>query len=231
MSSSVMTQHGKLVNSVAERYQRAGYEVIIEPGPLAIPFELNGYSPDLIAKKGDSTLIVEVKTEAAKVSFDQLRSIVDEVRRHQGWHFVLVTAQDVLAIASPDETEDLGFGDVSRQLGDARKLSDLGEHEAAYLKLWIAFERMMRSQARRVGLPVDRLAPSILIRQLYSQGELSMSQFDDALSCQTVRNRIVHGFQAADLNEAVTRLNSVVREVLAQWSDPSTEHDADPGGG
>lgn len=76
----------------------------------------------------------------------------------------------------------------------------------------------MRFHARRVALPVDRLAPSILIRQLYSQGELSMAQFETALSCQEVRNLIVHGLGASNLRDAVTRLGGVVRELLEQWS-------------
>ena len=56
---------------------------------------------------------------------------------------------------------------------EGRSLSDSGEKEAAYLILWIVFERMMRFQSTRIALPVDRLAPSILIRQLYSLGEVN----------------------------------------------------------
>ena len=105
-------------------------------------------------------------------------------------------------------------------MDDARRLSDLGQTEASYLRLWIAFEGMMRLQARRVALPVDRVEPSIMIRQLYSQGELSIAQFDTALECQKVRNRIVHGFRAVDLNDAVGRLSALVRELLKEWSAP-----------
>lgn len=224
MSISSQAQHDGLLNSVAERYQRDGYEVIIEPGPQAIPFDLDGYGPDLIARKGDSTLIVEIKTQAERISFDQLRSVVDEVKRHAGWRFVLVTAQDVLALGVPGENEDhYPWEEVTQRVNDAERLSDLGENEAAYLILWIAFERLMRFQARRISLPVDRLAPAIMIRQLYSQGELSMAQFDTALDCQQIRNRIVHGFPASNLTDAVTRLGAVVHELIEQWSQPSSE--------
>ena len=219
MSRSTISQHEALQNSVAERYRREGYEVVIEPGSKAVPFDLGGYAPDLIARKGDLTLIVEIKTHAERVSFDQLRSIVDETRRHEGWRFVLVTSQDIPSIELPGQSEaPLSWKDVARRIEDADRLSDLGEKEAAYLVLWITFERMLRFLARRVGLPVDRLAPSILIRQLYSQGELSMAQFDAALSCQAVRDRTVHGFPDSDLSEAVTRLGTLVRELQENWS-------------
>jgi Holliday junction resolvase len=224
MSTSTQVQHDAFMNAVAERYRSAGYMVTSEPGSTALPFDLGAYRPDLIARKGDFTTIVEVKTHAQKTSFDQLRAVAEEVKRHKGWRFVLVTDEDVLASALPAEDEDgdeFSWKEISYRLEEAQRLVNLGENEAAYLILWIAFERIMRFHARRVALPVDRLAPSILIRQLYSQGELSLAQFDTAISCQEVRNRIVHGFRASGLRDAVARLGTVVRELLEQWSAPS----------
>jgi hypothetical protein len=218
MSRSSQLEHAA-INAVAERYRLDGYEVVIEPEPNAIPFDLGGYRPDLIAKKGGITNIVEVKSEAQKLSFDQLRSLVEEVRRHEGWRFVLITGQDVLRPGLPSQDEDqFSWSRVEPQVEDAMRLVEAGKKEAGYLILWITFERMLRSQARRIALPVDRLAPGILIRQLYSQGELTISQFETALRCQEVRNRIVHGFRAPDLDTATKDLSSIVRELLDQWS-------------
>ena len=212
--------HSKLLDSVVERYRRDGYQVITEPRSSELPFDLGGYRPDLIAQKGDLKLLVEIKTQAEKISFDHLSSIADEVKRHQGWRFVLVTSQDLPSLELPGENEDqFSWEDVAHRIQDADRLSDLGQREAAYLTLWIAFERMMRFHAQCVALPVDRLAPAILIRQLYSHGELSMAQFDAALACQVVRNRIVHGFRATDLSEAGTDLRTLVQELLQAWSE------------
>ncbi len=224
MSKSSLTQHEELQNSVAENYRREGYEVSIAPGPGAIPFDVGGYAPDLIARKGNLSLIVEIRTQPERVSYDQLRAVVDTVKRHEGWRFVLVTSRDIPSVDLPGETRDqFSWDDASRRIEDADRLSDLGQKEAAYLTLWIALERMMRHQARQIALPVDRLSPSILIPQLYSHGELSMAQYDVALSCQGVRNRIVHGFSAADLTDSVTRLGALVRELIERWSVPSRE--------
>jgi len=222
MSSLIETQHETLLRSVVERYRRDGYDVNVAPRPGAIPFDLGGYVPDMIAQKGDLMIIVEVKTQADRISFDQLRSVVDEIKRHEGWRFVLVTAQDTLGLSLPHENEDrFSWAEVALRVKDAQRLSDLGENEAAYLTLWIAFERMMRFQASTIALPLDRLAPSILIRQLYSQGELSMTQFDTALRCQEIRNRIIHGFPAPDLRSAASSLGTLVRELLECWSAPA----------
>jgi hypothetical protein len=221
---SSQTPHAKLLDSVAERYRRDGFQVITEPGPGVIPFDLGGYAPDLIAQKENLKVIVEIKTQADKISFDHLSSIADEVKRHDGWRFVLVTSQDIPSLDLPGESEDrFSWEDVVNRIQDADRLSHLGQGEAAYLILWIEFERMMRFHAQRVALPVDRLAPSILIRQLYSQGELSMAQYDAALACQGVRNRIVHGFRATDLSEAIAELRTLVQELLGEWPASRSE--------
>jgi Holliday junction resolvase-like predicted endonuclease len=217
MNGLIETQHDELVNSVAERYRRDGYEVQREPSESAVPFDLGGYRPDLIVRKQDQALIVEVKVNAQKTSFDSLRSVVDEVKRHKGWQFVLVTAQDLLADPLDEREEQFSWDEVNFRIDRAERLRQQGEYEAAYMLLWISFERALRFQARQISLPVDRLAPAILIRQMYSQGELSMSQFDIALECQAVRNRIVHGFPTSDITDAIIRLGSLVREVVEQW--------------
>jgi len=217
MSRLSQSQDQGLISSTAERYRRDGFEVIIQPGPSDLPFDLGSYSPDLIARKGNLAFIAEVRPQPEKVSFDQLRAISEEVKRHEGWEFVLITGQDDAFDIGGDSDDQISWEEASRRVQDAQRLSDLGQVEAAYLMLWIAFERLMRFQARRVALPVDRVAPAIMIRQLYSQGELSMAQFDTALSCQDVRNRIVHGFRAPELSDASTRLSALVHELLEQW--------------
>jgi Holliday junction resolvase-like predicted endonuclease len=83
LSTSIQVQH-ELMNAVAERYRRAGYTVVAEPGSTTIPFDLGAYRPDFIAQKGDFTTIVEVKTHAQKTSFDQMRAVAEEVKRHKG---------------------------------------------------------------------------------------------------------------------------------------------------
>jgi hypothetical protein len=216
MTHNPESEHEQLLNTVAERYRSDGYEVVIEPEPRSIPIDLGGYRPDLIAKKGDNTAIVEVKREAQRLSFDQLRTLSEEIKRHHGWRFVLVTGQDVLPPSLPED-DQLSWEDVQARMEGALRLAETGSQEAGYVLLWITFERMMRLQARDIALPVDRLAPAILIRQLYSHGELSYAQFETALRCQEVRNRVVHGFRAPELNAALKDLSAVVHELLDEW--------------
>ncbi len=192
----------------------------MKPTPAELPFELAGYQPDLLARKGQGGILVAVReSRADRLSVDQLISAADEVKKHPGWRLVLVTQQDIV----PDELqvaqdENASWDEIADRIRQARRLQSTGDNEAAFLILWIALERLLRIQAREAAIPVERLEPSIIIRQLYSFGELTLGQFETALECQRARNRIVHGFPAADLLLSTERLMSLVNELLTEWS-------------
>ena len=204
---------------LAEKYRSEGYDVVMAPSPGDLPFDLGNYRVDLVAKKNDQGVLVQVKSRADRLSFEALQPAVAEVRRHLGWRFVLVTAQDLPDIGIPDTVaEENSWEEIESRTVRARRLFDSGESEAAFLGAWIAFERILRLQAQRVSLPVDRLVPTFAIRQLYSLGELSAEQYDLALQCQKVRNRVVHGLSSPELTTATENLLGLVRELLASWT-------------
>jgi hypothetical protein len=208
--------HSQVEEMVAERYRQAGYEVILQPSSTMIPFDLGGYRPDLIARKGALNLIIEVKSVSTQISYERLRDVVEEIRRHKGWRFLLVTERDIAGGELPTDSDQFSWEEIDEGIRNADKLRTIGEHEAAYVLLWIAFERTIRKLSIKAGLPVDRLAPEIMIRQLYSEGELSMEQFDAALSCLEIRHRVVHGFRTADLSLGYKRLRKVLAETLSE---------------
>ncbi len=219
MTSSIHAQHDARIREIAERLRREGYDVILEPRPADLPFDLGGYKPDLLARRDQDGLVLEVKVRASRLSFDTLRSVAEEVKRHPGWRFLLVTSDD---ISDNDLLVNEHYRDtwteIASRVEHARSLLAQGDQEAAYMLTWIAFERMLRLQATRINLPIERLSPSIVIRQLYSVGELTIEQFDIALACQDVRNRVVHGLPSADLPAAFDRLAVLVRELQADWA-------------
>src|SRR4051812_6926463 len=127
MSSSTELPHDRLVDAVAARYRRDGYDVVIEPAPNTVPFDLGGYRPDLLVRKGDTSALIEVKGQAQRLSFDQLRSLAEEVGRHEGWRFVLVTNEDVLGPESQGQDDDqFSWQEIQDRLRDAQRLAELG---------------------------------------------------------------------------------------------------------
>jgi len=210
--------HSALEELVAKRYLEAGYEVFLEPEPTMIPFDLGRYRPDILARKDKLNLIIEVKSDLALGnSYERLREVIEETRRHEGWRFVLVTERDISQIPSRDEADQASWTDIQNGMKSAEKLESMGELQAAYLLLWIAFEQAIRKLSIESGLPLERLAPAVMIRQLYSEGILSMELFDAARSSLETRNLVVHGFRNPDLEE-YQQLERIVAEVLPKQS-------------
>ncbi len=48
---------------IAKKLSNEGYDVIIPNSPSDLPFDLEGYCPDLIATKNNQGLIIEIKNQ------------------------------------------------------------------------------------------------------------------------------------------------------------------------
>ena len=52
-------------HDLAEEYRKKGYHVIEKPSPEQLPDFLSSYRPDLLARKGQTGVVVEVKSRAS----------------------------------------------------------------------------------------------------------------------------------------------------------------------
>ncbi len=219
MSTSNRAVHDAKVSELAREYASKGYEVFRDPETSLFPFDTFGYRPDLLARKGDENVMVEVKSTATGAPIDRFVELVEEVQRHETWDFVLVTFEDVEVAPIPEGGDALPTWDQLRdRIGRAERLLRAKEAEAAFLSLWIALEGMLRREARESALPIDRLPTSGLIDYLQTYGVLSYAQHESAMALLEVRNRVVHGFQTDDLAEVAPRLLGFVRELIAEWA-------------
>jgi hypothetical protein len=221
MTSQLNTEnkYKEYADKLAEEYRREGFEVVVQPTAADLPFQLGRYQPDLLVRTGQGGFVIEIKSSVERVSVDQLSQVADEVKKHPGWRFLLVTAQDVASEGLPGEDDStVSWNDVLDRIHHAGRLREGGDNEAAFLILWISLEQLLRIRAKDVAIPVERLSPSIMIRQLYSLGELSIAQFDAALECQRTRNSLVHGFPVGDLSSPINRLVVLTNELVTAWS-------------
>lgn len=58
---------------------------------------------------------------------------------------------------------------------------------------------------------------------MYSQGEVSIEEYDRAMLLLGVKNRFIHGFQVPQVNESVSELLALVNELLTLWTAPGAE--------
>ena len=93
----------------------------------------------------------------------------------------------------------------------------LGETEGAYLSLWSLLEALLRRRAEDVKLPLERMATGALIDHLYSEGELSIPQYDLVRELKLARDALAHGLTAPQVGEALPKLRGGVDELTTAW--------------
>ena len=211
--------HDKSVSKIAEKYRQAGYTVLVDPEPEDIPFDLGTYRPNLIVKKNEAEgYIIEFNASGRQTSIDRLKEIAEIVSENTGWRFLLMTEEDALLKDKSHEVNLLSWQQILTRKTQGERLISSGENEGAFLSLWGTLEALLRRRAEEVSIPIERFPPVSLIKHLYSQGELSIEEYDRAMLLLSVRNRLIHGFEAPEVNESVSELLALVNELISLWA-------------
>ncbi len=219
MISNTEYAHTVLESQIVEKYKALGFQVIVEPQKGDLPFDLGTYRPDLVAKKSsDEGCIIEVKVSASQTSIDRYQEIAELVSQHAGWRFLLITKEDVSPIKQEQDGDKLlTWEQMLQRKIQAERLLSLGEAEGAFFSLWGILEAALRWRAEKAAIPIERFPTLSLINHLYSQGELSIEQFDKVKALRKIRNRLAHGYQTPDLDELGRELEELVKELLELW--------------
>lgn len=210
------------IKSLADKYVSEGFHVLIKPKTDELPFNLDNYQPDMIATKNNSGLVIEIITSFSRISVERLQALAEEVSKHQGWRFLLVTLEDIEAKSLPGISEQLpSWQEITDRFIQAHKLIENDEIEPAFLYMWSIFEGALRKRAIDVSLPIERFPFIGLIKHLYSLGELSISQFDLAQACFEIRNPLAHGYIERLNLQVLHDFDNLVRELLREWVNES----------
>ncbi|WP_409567658.1 hypothetical protein [Rugamonas sp. DEMB1] len=219
MTISTQTLRDRKMDALAATYAKEGYLVLKEPAAGELPFDLNGYRPDLIAKKDDGGLIIEVRAGALPGSVDRVQYLAQEISKHPGWRFLLATVADADPSIVPTTADDLPtWRQLADKLTQARALAGNGAVEPALLYLWGIFEAALRKRAIAENIPVERLPPAMLLNHMYSQGEVSIAQHDLFREFMTIRNRMAHGANTTVDSVHVATLLNETEELVADWA-------------
>lgn len=204
-----------ITERIAQKYKEQGYEVWINPD--TVPFDLSGYRPDLVIKKSDHEgYIIEIKSQSSKqISIDRYKEIAEIVAQNSGWRFLLITGDDQVPINPSNDNSLLSWEQIIKKRQIVDNLITLEDQESAFLVLWIILEVLLRKQAEKVSIPIERFSPISLIKHLYSQGEISIEQYNLAMNLSKIRNQLVHGFQTLELNqENLSQLMQLVDQLI-----------------
>lgn len=216
MTEDARTAFRRLVDSVADRYRARGYDVTVEPSGPSVPSFMQGFRPDLIARKGAEGVVVEVKLGTKTSAVERYQRLAELVQGQPGWRFDLLVVEPEqaheLTVDAPLPSES----EIRERLRRAKELETSGALDAAFLVLWIAAEAVMRLIAHRASLPLERMPTSALVRDLYSAGEIDRRDYEVALGLLTARSGIVHGFATDISEEQLDKLRALVERLFAE---------------
>jgi Holliday junction resolvase len=213
---NTMLAEYELAQSLAEKYRANGYTVEIEPDSSRIPFDLNGYRPDMIAIKEDSKLIIEVKPKSQRVSVERLQAVAQLISEHQGWRFIVVTPDDVENNYFLNTQENhLTWSELSKKIAQIPLIIDAIGNAAALIYIWGLVEAALRRYVIDASIPVENFPFTRMVKHLYSIGELSIDELNLLLTSYASRNKVAHGYNTEIANDTLNQLINFINRLVA----------------
>lgn len=201
---------------LAEEYRTKGYEISFEPDSEDLPDFLKNYRPDMLARRADETVIIEVKSRSSLdySSTQYLRNLAQVVEQNPGWRLELVMTNPEDAGYLQKAEGSLQWPEIELRLQVARQLAT--EYpEPAILYFWSLVEAALRLVTEHEGLSLQRFDPLYLVKQLATEGVISRSEYQSLMNARSLRNAIAHGFKPAQFTkESLYELIDITEQLL-----------------
>ena len=180
------------VDQIANRYRKDGFRVYLAPDANSRPKFLGDIVPDLIAKKGDQRVVLEVKELTSDKKKSQLGKIASLVENEPGWRLELVLYEEEDDL--PKDPLYPSPKSIRAAIQDANEIYKQGHTAAAMMLACSAFEAAAK---RAIAKVEDRYAyklpPNDLVKRLVFHGFLTEGELEVAHKAIIRRNQIVHG--------------------------------------
>jgi uncharacterized protein YutE (UPF0331/DUF86 family) len=207
--------------AIAEEYRSRGYEVIEEPSPEQLPDFLSGYRPDLLVRRGDEAIIVEVKSRSSLVKDPRIRELARLLQTKPHWNFELVVVGEAERLIAPEGARPFERDDILRGIEAAERLLESGFSEAALVLAGSTSEATVRLLTEEEGVVLDRRNPLEILKQAVSIGVISRDDYNFLTNVMKYRNALVHGFKTIDFDPTlVSELINVTKRLLHLLSAP-----------
>jgi hypothetical protein len=201
--------------AIAEEYRNQGYEVIEEPSPGQLPDFLAGYHPDILIRKGDESIIVEVKSRLSLAKDHEVQELARILQQKPHWTFELAVVGEGEQFPAPEEARPLDRDDILRGIETAGRLFELGFFEAALLLAWSTLEATVRLLIEEEGIVLSRLNPSYILKQAVMNGVISRDDYNSLINIMEYRNALIHGFKITNFNHnLVVDLIVIIKGLL-----------------
>ncbi len=210
------------IKELAREYEEKGFQVYIEPERDLLPDFLRDYQPDLILKKGDLNVVVEVKTSETIKNSEYLKELSAKINSIENWKFELViTNPRVKDNLRSSKYQEFSLSEIENRINKLSNSIDNNFLEPHFLFAWSLFEASSRAILKVEQPKVERkLNPIANIKQLYSYGIIGRIDYEWLNKISEIRNHIVHGhpiqnhlLKEKDLNKLIRMSEDFIKEI------------------
>lgn len=178
---------------IAKQYEADGYTVVRNPKQDLIPFNLEGYIPDILATRGDENILIEVKTSKARVNTEKLFKISKIVQSHPGWKFSVVTINEDEINEFKKSLPELDINKISKTLilveGNLKN-SNLSIFLVP--QIWVCYISILSMHLINEGVEISGLSDLSILNSAYSEGILDYQDFERSREFLSLRNFVCH---------------------------------------
>jgi uncharacterized protein (UPF0332 family) len=188
---------------VGHGYQRVDPKAVRNEPP-------SGYTPDLIFRRGDEVIVVELKSASVHRPLEHLRYVKEAVEKRPNWQFKLYVIPPLQAEQQLREN----IQDADKLLKRAERLNRNEEFEAASVLVWMAIETALRTLlTNRQSRPNPGVSGMSMARSLMSLGELSAEEIRIINQAAEMRNTSVHGYRLEPRAPLSSEIFSLARNL------------------
>ncbi len=216
MIEDTAIREGLLADQTAEEYRRKGYEVSRDPHLDFLP----DFRPDLVARKGDEAIVIEVKARSSLAANPRIRELAEIIRSKPGWSFELLLVSEPEKLDSPEDAWPFGRERILEQIEKAERALESNLTDAAFLLAWSACEAAIREKNASQGISAKGIpTASYVLNQAVSQGLVSRDEYNKLTGMMRYRNAIVHGFSLNNLSDDLVK--DLIKSVRRMTKKPA----------
>ena len=200
---------------IADKFRRQGYEVIEEPSHDQMPNFLTGYRPDLILRKGDESVVVEVKSRESLIGYPRLGDLTELLRSQPGWRLELIVVSTGEQIDIPRNASPFTRENILQIVEESQRLLADGFVEAALLRGWTGTEATLRLIVEEEGMSPEKAPSKHILQMAATEGLISLNDYDCLARILECRNAYAHGFTSPDFDATlVGELIETTKRIL-----------------
>jgi REase_AHJR-like protein len=212
-SQASLAREQRTIEQIAEEYRSKGYDVLVEPSGSDLPPFLGDQHPDLIARRGEEQLVIELRLPSRDEP-GRLRRLAERIFNEPDWKLILIVPGPTEEFLPGERLTLLSAPEIEQYLEQTRQLLGSGDQEAAILLAWAAVEGLLRDLAQREEIPLPRPETPTLLKQMIFMGIVDHDQYRALTEAYKARTAVAHGFKAqTELEPAIQALLKLSDEL------------------